>query len=341
MRYQSSDARSLAFANKAMLVAATALSAGSLASPASAAGTVAGTIAGTTIDNVAHATYEQPSGGEVSVDSNIVSLKVDELLDVSVASTDPGDVPTQPGLSGQRLGYTITNAGNGNEKFALAAIANGGGDDFDPSVTSIVIDSNGNGAYDAGLDTVYVAGSNEPDLAPDQSLAIFVLSSIPGGAQDGDRGRITLTAAAATGSGAPGTTFAGLGQGGGDAVVGATGADGSADGYYRVAAATIAFVKSATVADPLGGTARVPGATITYSLAATVNGTGSLANVRVSDSVPAGTTYTAGSIALDGNPLSDAADADAGSFSGTGIAVGLGNVASGTTRTVTFKVRIN
>jgi len=337
MRYQSSDARSLAFGNKAMLLAVTALSAGILASPASAAGTVAGT----TIDNVAHATYEQPSGGEVSVDSNIVSLKVDELLDVTVASTDPGDVATQPGLTGQLLSFTVTNGGNGSEAFTLAAIANGGGDDFDPSVTSIVLDSNGNGAYDAGVDTLYVAGSNDPVLDPDQSIAVFVLSSIPGSAQDGNRGRVDLTAIARTGHGTPGTSFPGAGQGGGDAVVGATGADGEDDGYYRVARASVSLVKSATVADPFGGSTKGPGATITYSLTATVSGTGSLANLRITDSVPAGTTYSAGSITLDGSPLTDSADADAGVFSGGGIAVGLGNVASGTTRTVTFKVKID
>jgi len=337
MRYQSSDVRSLAFANKAMLFAATALSAGALASPASAAGT----IAGTTIDNVARATYEQPGGDEVTVDSNIVTLKVDELLDVTVASTDPGDVATQPGLTGQLLSFTVTNGGNGTEAFSLATIANGGGDDFDPSVTSIILDSNGNGAYDAGVDTAYVAGSNDPQLDPDQSIAVFVLSSIPGSAQDGNRGRVDLTAVARTGNGSPGTTFAGAGQGGGDAVVGATGADGEDDGYYRVARASISLVKSAVVSDQFGGSARAPGATITYSLAATVSGTGSLANLRITDSVPAGTTYTLGSITLDGSPLTDASDADSGAFSAGGIAVGLGNVAAGTTRIVTFKVKID
>jgi uncharacterized repeat protein (TIGR01451 family) len=337
MRYQSSDARSLAFANKAMLVAATALSAGTLASPA----TAAGTIAGTTIDNVAHATYEQPGGGEVSVDSNIVSLKVDELLDVAVATTDPGDVATQPALTDQLLSFTVTNAGNGTEAFTLATVANGGGDDFDPSVNSIILDTNGNGAYDAGVDAAYVAGSNDPQLDPDQSIAVFVLSSIPASAQDGHRGRVDLTALANTGHGVPGTSFAGAGQGGGDAVVGATGADGEDDGYYRVARASVSLVKSAVITDPFGGSSRVPGATITYSLAANVSGTGSLANLRVTDAVPAGTTYTLGSITLDGGPLTDAADADAGVFSAGAIAVGLGNVSAGTTRIVTFKVKID
>ncbi|HEX6377230.1 MAG TPA: hypothetical protein VFZ91_16080 [Allosphingosinicella sp.] len=337
MRYQATDAKSSAFRKNAALAAVSAVAAGVFASPASAAGTPAGT----NITNVATATYELPSGGETSVESNIVTLRVDELLDVSVAWGDPADVGTSPGLSGQLLKFTVTNGGNGPESFTLGTIANGGGDDFDPVVTAIVLDSNANGAFDAGVDTVYVPGTNDPQLAPDESLTVFVLAVIPALAGDGHRGRVDLIAVAKTGSGAPGASFAGLGEGGGDAVVGATGADGEDDGYYRVAKASVAFVKSATVADAFGGDATAPGSTITYTLAATVSGTGSLANLRVSDPVPAGTTYQAGSLTLEGSALTDAADADAGSFTGTAISVGLGTVAAGTTRTVTFQVKID
>lgn len=337
MRYQAMRAKSSALRKNAALAAFGAASAGLLASPAFAAGTPAGT----NITNVATATYELPNGDETSVDSNVVTLKVDELLDVSVAWGDPADVATSAGLTGQLLKFSVTNGGNGAEAFTLATVANGGGDDFDPAVTSIVLDSNGNGAYDAGVDTVYASGSNDPQLDPDQSITVFVLSTIPAAAGDGHRGRVDLTAVATTGSGAPGTSFAGLGQGGGDAVVGATGADSEDDGYYRVAKASVAFVKSATVADAFGGAAAVPGATITYALAATVSGSGSLANLRVADSVPAGTTYQPGSLTLEGGALTDAADADAGSFTGTGIAVALGTVAAGTTKTITFQVKID
>jgi uncharacterized repeat protein (TIGR01451 family) len=337
MRYQATGAKSPAFRKNAALAAFTAVSASICASPALAAGTPAGT----NITNVATATYELPNGDETSIESNAVTLKVDELLDVSVAWGDPADVSTSAGGTAQRLKFTVTNGGNGAESFALATIANGGGDDFDPSVTSIVLDTNGNGAYDAGVDTVYSSGSNDPELDPDESITVFVLSTIPAGAGDGHRGRIDLTAVAKTGAGAPGTSFAGQGQGGGNAVVGATGADAEDDGYYRVAQASVAFVKSAAVADAFGGTAAAPGSTITYTLAATVSGTGSLANLRVSDAVPAGTTYQAGSLTLEGGALTDAADADAGSFTGTAIHVGLGTVAAGTTRTITFQVRID
>lgn len=337
MRYQATSAKSSAFRKNAALAAFTAVSAGICASPALAAGT----LAGTNITNVATATYELPNGDEASIDSNIVTLKVDELLDVSVAWSDPSDVAASAGGGGQRLKFTVTNGGNGTESFTLGTLASGGGDDFDPSVTSVVLDSNGNGAYDAGVDTVYASGSNDPQLDPDQSITVFVLSSIPAGAGDGQRGRVDLTAVAKTGSGTPGASFAGQGQGGGDAVVGATGADSEDDGYYRVAKASVAFVKSAAVADAFGGAAAAPGSTVTYTLAATVSGTGSLANLRVSDPVPAGTTYKPGSLTLEGAPLTDSADADSGSFTGTAIDVGLGTVAAGATRTVTFQVKID
>jgi uncharacterized repeat protein (TIGR01451 family) len=337
MRYQAMGAKSSAFRKNASLAAFMAATACIFASPAQAAGT----LAGTDITNVATATYELPNGDEASIDSNVVTLKVDELLDVSVAWSDPSDVTGSAGGTGQRLKFTVTNGGNGAESFTLGTVANGGGDDFDPSVTSIVLDSNNNGAYDAGVDTVYSSGSNDPQLDPDQSVTVFVLSTIPAGAGDGQRGRVDLTAVAKTGSGAPGTSFAGQGQGGGDAVVGATGADSEDDGYYRVAKASVAFVKSAAVADAFGGTAAAPGSIITYTLSATVSGSGSLTNLKVSDPVPAGTTYKPGSLTLEGAALTDAADADAGTFTGTAVNVGLGTVAAGATKTITFQVKID
>ncbi|MDB5694261.1 MAG: hypothetical protein JWO81_3324 [Alphaproteobacteria bacterium] len=337
MRYQALGAESSAFVKNALLAAATAVSAAAFAAPAEAAGTAAGT----TISNVATATYDLPGGGSGSVQSNVVTLKVDELIDVTVAWRDPSDVIGTAGATGQLLSFTITNGGNGNESYTLGTIANLGGDDFDPAIGAIVLDTNGNGAYDPGVDTVYVPGTNDPQLTPDQSVAVFVLSALPLAATDGNRGRAELTAVSKTGTGTPGTSFAGLGQGGGNAVIGATGGKGLADGFYKIQKASVAFLKSAAIADPFGGASQVPGSIITYTLAATVSGTGTLANLKITDSVPSGTSYKPGSLTLDGGALTDAADADPGSFAGTGIAVNLGNVASGATRTVTFKVKID
>ena len=307
------------------------------ASPAFAAGTIAGTV----IDNVATATFDLPSGGESTITSNTVSLTVDELLDVSVVSADPGDVSTSPGATNQVLKFTLTNAGNGNEAFRLTPQGTLGGDDFDPTVTSMYLDANSNNAYDAGVDTAYVSGTDTPALAPDASLTVFVLSSIPAGASNGQRGHVDLAAVAATGSGTPGTSFAGLGQGGGNAVVGATGAYANDDGFFVISSAAVALVKSATVADIWGGTTQVPGSTITYTLTATVSGSGSVANLRVADTVPTGTTYRPGTITLNGGALTDASDADAGTFGSGAISVGLGTVAAGASHEIKFQVGID
>lgn len=299
----------------------------------------AGTLAGTDIENTASATYDTPSG-PVTIQSNTVTIKVDELLDVTVASTDPGDVTTSPGATGNVLTYRVTNTGNGSEAFTLTPNVANGGDDFDPTLTQIVLDTNNNGVYDPGVDTVYVAGTNDPVIAPDQSVRVFVITTTPATVVDGNRANVSLTAVATTGSGAPGTTFAGAGQGGGNAVVGATGADGVDSGFLAVQAALVALVKSATIADPFGGNRPVPGAIITYSIAANVTGSGSLNNLVISDPIPVGTAYQVGTITFQAAALTDAADTDAGNFNGTRISVTAGNVPAGETRTVTFQVRI-
>jgi uncharacterized repeat protein (TIGR01451 family) len=299
------------------------------------------TLAGTVISNTAQATYSLPNGGSGSLDSNTVTLKVDEVLDVAVAPLSSSDVTVTPGATNQVLAFKITNAGNGQESFKLAARGDLTGDDFDPSTTSIVIDSNGNDTYDPGTDTIYVAGSNEPVLAPDAGVTVFVLSTIPAGATDGQRGQGQLSATAATGSGPAGTLFAGQGEGGSDAIAGLTTASAAAGGFYAVSAASVTLTKSATVADPFGGSSHVPGAIITYKLVATVSGSGSLSNLAVTDTVPSGTTYQAGSLALGGSSLTDAADGDSGEVVSGNLEVRLGTAAAGSTSTIIFKVKVD
>jgi uncharacterized repeat protein (TIGR01451 family) len=320
---------------RTQLLAAAAISCVGFASAANAAPT----LAGTDIENIATASYDTPSG-PVTIDSNKVVIKVDELLDVTVTSSDPGDVTSAPGQVGNVQKFLITNTGNGNEAFALTADTAKTGDDFDPTLQQIVLDTNNNGAYDAGVDTVYVAGTNDPTIAPETSITIFILTTTPANAANGNRAEVGLTAAAKTGIGAPGTTVAGAGEGGGDAVVGTTGADASDSSFLAVQAATLALVKSAVVTDPFGGDRPVPGATITYMLVATVTGAGNLANVVITDPIPASTTYTAGSMTLETAAQTDAADADSGSYNGTQIRVSVGTVPAGQTRAVTFKVLI-
>jgi uncharacterized repeat protein (TIGR01451 family) len=103
----------------------------------------------------------------------------------------------------------------------------------------------------------------------------------------------------------------------------------------------VALLKTATVADPFGGTTVVPGSVVTYTILATVSGGGSLPNLRITDAVPTGTTYLPGTITLGGATQTDLVDGDAGSFAANSATVNLGTVPGGQTRTMTFQVRIN
>lgn len=298
------------------------------------------TRAGTTISNTATATFDT-GGGLQTIDSNKTDLLVDELLDVTVASNDPNDVPTTPGATGQVLSFRVTNTGNGVENFVLSTIANAGSDNYDPAITAIYIDANGNGAFDPAIDTLYTPGTGDPPLQPEAAITVFVVATTPGTVVDGNRGIVSLVAAAKTGTGLAGKSFDKQGEGGGDAVVGLTEADAKDDGAFIVSAATVTLVKSATVTNALNTADPIPGATITYTIVATVTGSGSVSGLSITDNVPADTVYEPGSIKLDGADLSDAADADAGDYTGTRVTVALGTIAGGgQTRTVTFQAKI-
>ena len=299
-----------------------------------------GVKAGTMINNTATATY--PEGGtQATVRSNTVSIRVDEILDVAVAARETADVTTKARSTAQILAFTVTNKGNGEESFSLAGIGAVTGNDFDPAITQIAIDTNGDGQYEPGVDALVATGGATPILAPESGVTVFIVSSIPGDAGDAKHGYVRLTATATTGSGTPGTTFAGQGTGGGDAVVGATHALRDATSGFVVSRGTVNLTKAATVADPFGGMRAVPGSIITWRLVSTVTGSGSVSGLHAIDAIPVGTSYQPGSLSLDGAILTDAADADAGNASGTGIDVALGTQTAGATHIVEFKTRIN
>jgi uncharacterized repeat protein (TIGR01451 family) len=303
-----------------------------------AAALAAGVSAGTTIQNTASATYSNGAATD-TITSNEVEILVDELLNVAVASQDAGNVALNS--SGAVLSFEITNTGNGPEAFRLTPNPALTGDDFDPSVTLVAWDSNNNGVYDAGVDTTIASGGATPAIAADDSLLVFLVTALAGSPADGDTAEVRLTAVASTGSGAAGTKFAGQGAAGGDAIVGSSTASDNDEGTLIASIGAVTLVKSVTIDDQFGGNDAVPGATATYSIVATVSGTGSVSSLVVSDPIPTGTTYEAGSLTLNGTGLTDQTGDDAGQAGSSGISVNLGTIASGASRTITFSVIVN
>lgn len=305
----------------------------------STAAFAAGVPAGTLIENTASASYDTGADTPTqTIASNKVTVKVDELLDVAVASLDAGAVPV---TASAVLSYSVTNTGNGPEAYKLTADPAVSGNDFNVIIDNLAIDTNDNGIYDAG-DTIIANGANSPLINAETSLKIFVLVSSPAGVTDGQTSQVNLLAQAVTGTGTPGTVFAGQGFNSSDAVVGSSSADDNALGSLQSSVITVRLTKTASIVDPFGGTQSVPGAVVTYTLVAAVSGSGSVNNLQISDPIPASTTYIGSTLTLEGAGLTDlAGDGDAGQASSAGISVNAGTVPAGSTRTVTFNVKVN
>jgi|GEM_PF-229980 len=298
-----------------------------------------GVSAGTLIENTAVATYDD-GGASRTINSNTVTVRVDELIDVTLTSLDSGPLTATPGDA--VLSFELTNQSNGPEAFRLIANPTVAGNNFEVMINGIAIDSNGNGVYDPGVDEILTGPETTAIMAAGDALTVFVLVTVPDTASDGDFSDVELSAQAVTGFGAPGTVFAGSGVDGGDAIIGMTGAFATASGRLIAGIASVELVKAVSLRDPFGGTGAVPGTIATFTITATVSGTGSIDNLVVTDAIPAGTTYVPGTLTLDGTGLTDATDGDAGEASNAdGIRVDLQTVNGGNSHAITFDVEID
>ncbi|HET7609658.1 MAG TPA: hypothetical protein VFL84_13340, partial [Gammaproteobacteria bacterium] len=272
-----------------------------------------GTAAGTNITSTATVNYSV-GGTPATESSNTATVVVAELINVTMALQSP-TVSVAAGATNEALLFLVTNTGNGGETFTLLGDSVLVGDDFDPAPAApfIYFDTDSSGDL-SPADTPYVAGSNDPVIAADGSVAVLLVNDIPAGLPDGQYGRSELTATSNTGTGAPGTVMAGQGTGGVDAVIGTSGGEVAVFGQYLIGDILVSAVKSQAVQDPFGGSQPIPGAAITYQVVVTATGSGVALGAALTDPIPASTTYVAGSLRLNGTPLTDAADGDAGSF---------------------------
>lgn len=274
------------------------------------------TAAGTAIRNMAGIGYAidgVPAEGSSNETLTIVAERLDVRLATSIVTASATD-----GMV--RIPVTITNGGTGNEAFAITASGSGTA----PDAVRILQD-------DVPLD-----GGLTPLIPPGGTIALVVV--VPAGDTMPASDTIVIAARATTGSGDPGTVHDGRGDGGGDAIVGPTGARAEVSVPIADAAAEGVFEKSQSVAAPDGSAAPVRGAVVTYRLTARL--AGAVRAARIDDPVPDGTRYVPGSLRIDEAVLSDAADGDAGECDGGRVSVRLGDVPAAGIRTIRFQVTI-
>jgi hypothetical protein len=308
-----------------------------------------GTSAGTSITTTATVTYTVGSDPTLYTRTASDAFSVLEIIDVVVTWQDGVNVPVGTPHTGAVLTFQVTNTGNGPEQFRLLTTHTLAGDDFDPVVASIWVESNGTqGIQISGAtpDTPYVIGSGISFL-PDEAATFYLLSDIPDTLSEGQTGFVQLTAEAMTAdaAGAPaGTELPNAGVGG-SAIVGSTNADGSAQGHYEVSGPAVTLSKSITqINDPYGGNQPYTSAQVTYAILVTV--TRAVEELVVADPLPEHLTYVPGSLVLDGTPQTDADDApvDSSDFDVTDqntVTVNLGDTVAPATHTITFSATIN
>jgi len=293
-----------------------------------------GTSAGEQIPNSATLDYSQ--AGVDRTASSLSTFFVDELLEVSVVNADASSIGVLAGQSAAVQQYTLSNLGNGFEAFRLNAEPVIGGDNFDSVLNAIFLESNATPGLQLGPggDELYVAGTNDPQLAPDETLSVYVAADIPTGVALDDVALLELRAIATTivlGSGTDdpsqttfpdvGESYAGLGddQSGGistvDAMVGLSYDITNAlfvDRHdFLVNEVGVAISKTAfNISDPSGGSTVVPGSVISYRVLVELAGAGSAQSLVVTDPVPTDLLYTPNSLSVVGLPAGENADDD-------------------------------
>lgn len=311
-----------------------------------------GTAATTPISNTATVNYTV-NAASLSASDTVV-LTVQEYIDFTVSWQDAANVVVATPSTEQVLSYQVINTGNGTEEFSLSVFNADITDQFDPVNARIYFDE-GNGSWDgATVETLYVPGVNDPILDANgiDRIQLYVVNDIPAALTIGDLGNsrldVTVNTAGASGA-AAGTVLNAAGDSGVNAVIGASQAQASVTGTYEVnsiGAVAVGLSKSSAVINNLEGCIAAPcdpnpGATIRYTIAVNVSGTGTAESLVITDVVPANTTYVNESVTLENIPKSDAVDTDEVQFSAGTVSVNLGDVVSPATYTITFDVIIN
>jgi uncharacterized repeat protein (TIGR01451 family) len=326
----------------------------------------AGTTAGSTITNTVSVNFQVGGVSQTGVSASN-SFTVDRKVNFTVAEDGSATTQVSPGQLAAVTTFIVSNTSNAPLDFALAATNRAGGaaehggtDNFDVSNLRLYQDTNNNGSYDSGVDTLI---TYLDQVAADANIRVFVLADVPLGRSTGDVAgvRLTGTAAEPTAAGSLGavvTQTAGANTAGVDTVFADTSAGGNTarDGIhfdeddYTILAANLSATKSSRViSDPLNGPTNpkmIPGAVVEYCISvANAAGSASASNVAISDVLPAATAYeTTFGVKVNGTVTGGTCNADGAIAGGHAAGVVSGtipSIAAGETRTVLFRVTIN
>jgi uncharacterized repeat protein (TIGR01451 family) len=237
-----------------------------------------GTAAGTLIDNEATANYDDALGaGQTPVTSNTATVTVDQVGGVLVAPDQSGSVSSATG-STIDYGFIVTNTGNGNDWFDFSLVKTGPqfwpAELLDATGTILIAqDSDADGLWDYVNPAYDFDTDGRPDtgtLAASATMNVVLRLTVPAGTTPGDQ---EITSLVGTSNYGPVSDRA----------------TATSTAVTGVDTSVIAFGKSDSP-DPA-----LAGSSITYTLTYRNSGTRNANSVVIFDSIPANTTYIAGS----------------------------------------------
>lgn len=359
-----------------LLVASSSVSLAMLCStPAFAAGTTQGT----SITNNVNVNFQVGGVPQTQASASDVFV-VDRKVIFTLAEKAPtGTTSVSPGQTARITTFILTNTSNDTLDFTITpsqlvggTAAHGGTDAFNVTNLLVCLDANADNTCDAAA----TATLNVNDLIADANTTILVVGDIPLAAVNGQVAGISLSAAAlnsngtaitaatdatVNGAGTVETIFADAAKSGNAGTSAARdGIDVATDDYTVQAAVLSVFKTSRIISDGVSASnfKSVPGAVVEYCISvANAAGGATATNITISDLVPTNTTYQAGTIRVNGTVTSpgatqtcaagtvvtDASDADAGSFGtpANTVAGTLNNIAGGNSSALIFRATIN
>src|SRR5215472_15751951 len=248
------------FARVLLLLFTCSLAAVALLAPSSVS---AQTAAGTAIGNQASATYTDSSSVSRTATSNVVTTIVQQVA--SLTLTANGAKTASPG-SPVFYPHTLTNTGNGSDSFTLTlAPAQSGA--FTLTGTHIYLDANGDGIPDNFTDLTGTQVTVAPGAA--NAFKFVITGTVPPSATAGQTNNFSVTATS---------------------VFDNTKAASDTDTTTATSNAVINVTKSMSSNSGAAGSGPYT-VTLTY----TNSGNSTATTVNISDALPAGMTYVAGS----------------------------------------------
>ncbi len=253
--------------------------------------------AGTRIVNQGTIRYTDEEGESRIATTNLVVLTVRQVYDATLA----GDRTVYAKAGSDAVAsHTLRNLGNGTDLYCFS-VANQGGDTGDYTKISVFHDVNDNGLVETGEPLVASLDSTDTGLVTldaGEEAAIIVLAAVPEGAADGDQYSLAVTVRAQEGTG---VCQAGSVR---DTGANADGQDGTnQDTAVVTPNAVLQVAKESTYNDNGAG---LDDDTITYQVTVKNIGTSQARDVILQDSLPANTTFSAGSIATTGDYVATA-----------------------------------